>query len=538
MTAPPVSPTQWGAAEIARLVAAREVSAVEVARAFIDRMEEVASALNAVVFKRYDLALREAAEVDACLARGESLGPLAGVPLTVKECFHLAGTPATIGLEKRRTEIGTDDGILIRRLRAAGGIILGKTNVPQMMIWHECDNPVFGRTNNPWNLAHTPGGSTGGEGAIIAARGSPLGLGNDLGGSIRIPCHWCGIHGFKPTSLRLPRVGTVSTLRGFDTIVTQAGPMARRVEDLSLAMRVLADASDGYVAGDVVPGPLGDPALVRIDKLRIATWTDDGFFPVSPAIARSVREAADALRRRGAEIVELDAVAVGERLRLSEVFDLYCSLLAADGGAGTAELTRGSPLDWRVARMMWMANLRPLARLTVVRGLRMAGQTWLARLVGHARPTSAATFWRLAMQKHALVRGTLAWLQEARIDALLCPPHALPAPQHIKAYDLLPAAASAFVFNLLGLPAGVVSISRVRAGENPPRPTSRDRVEQQAASVERASVGLPVGVQVASLPWREDVALGVMGAIEADFCHEPDYPPRALVPSDGPLASA
>jgi len=222
---------------------------------------------------------------------------LHGVPLTLKECFFLAGTPNTVGLtSSQHAGLADHDGILTRRLRRAGAIVLGKTNVPQLMIWHEADNPVYGRTNNPWDLERTCGGSTGGEAAIIAARGSPLGLGNDLGGSIRVPCHFCGVHGIKPTSFRLPRTGAVRTLRGFEAIVTQAGPMARHVEDLWLGLQVLTDDSDGYVAGDVSAAKIGDPAAVRIDGLKIAMWTADGFIEPSPAIGRAVREAAEALR--------------------------------------------------------------------------------------------------------------------------------------------------------------------------------------------------------------------------------------------------
>ena len=129
------------------------------------------------------------------------------MPITVKACFATAGQTATVG--NTPGHVSDRDALLVRRLKAAGAIVLGKTNLPQMMTWHECDNPVYGCTNNPWDLGRTPGGSTGGEAAIIAARGSPLGLGNDLGGSIRVPCHFCGIHGLKPTSFRLPNGLTV-----------------------------------------------------------------------------------------------------------------------------------------------------------------------------------------------------------------------------------------------------------------------------------------------------------------------------------------
>lgn len=276
---PTSSPLDWSAAEIARRVARREISATEVARTFIQRIEAVNPRLNAVVIPRFEQALAEAAAADERQARGEPLAPLHGVPITVKECFLLTGTKATIGLNSAAYQKPAEaDGVMVARLRRAGAIVLGKTNLPQLMIWHECDNPVYGRTNNPWDLERTPGGSTGGEAAIIAARGSPLGLGNDLGGSIRVPCHFCGIHGFKPTSLRLTRRGSAHTLYGFNAIVTQPGPMARHVEDLWLMLQVLADNSDGQDAGEVAPTTLGDPAQVDVSKLRIAVWTDDEIF--------------------------------------------------------------------------------------------------------------------------------------------------------------------------------------------------------------------------------------------------------------------
>ncbi len=210
------NPIHWSAGEIARRIARREISAVEVARAFVARIEAVNPRLNAVVVSLFEHALQEAAAADDRQSRGEPLGPLHGVPITVKECFYVAGTPSTIGLTSPQfRQLIDKDGLSVARMRRAGAIVLGKTNLPQLMIWHESDNPVYGRTNNPWDLSRTCGGSTGGEAAIIAARGSPLGIGNDLGGSIRVPCHFCGIHGIRPTSLRMARSGSARTLRGF-----------------------------------------------------------------------------------------------------------------------------------------------------------------------------------------------------------------------------------------------------------------------------------------------------------------------------------
>lgn len=525
-------PTAWSAAEIARRIASREISSREVVQAFIQRIEAVNPAINAVVVKRFEEALAEAAAADERLARGEPIGLLHGVPVTVKECFHVAGTPATIGLERRRNEISPGDGLLVGRLKRAGAIIIGKTNVPQLMTWFECDNPVYGRTNNPWDLARTPGGSTGGEAAIIAARGSPLGLGNDLGGSIRVPCHFCGIHGLKPTSFRLPRMGAVSTVRGLEAIVTQPGPMARSVADLHLGLQVLADPSDGYVGGDVVPAALPDPAAIDVSKLRIAVLESDGILPVSTAIGRAVCEAADALAARGAMLVPFTTE--GKPLFPShEVLELYCGLVGADGGADARRLAYGSKLDWRVARLSWIAGLRLQTRMAVVNGLRLAGQHRMARVVSLVRPISADAYRQLSYRKQQFVRQAIEAMQHERIDAILCPPHALPATQHVKGFDLLTAATPAMLFNLLGWPAGVLSTTRVRAGEEVGRKTSRDQVERQAAAVDRGSVGLPVGVQVAALPWREDIVLAVMGALEQHFRQESaDYPPAISVPTE------
>jgi fatty acid amide hydrolase len=527
------NPIHWSAAEIARRIARREISATDVTRAFIARIEAVNPRLNAVVVPLFEQALRDAAAADEHQARGELLGSLHGVPITVKECFFVAGTPSTIGLTSPQYRQAIDkDGLSVARMRRAGAIVLGKTNLPQLMIWHESDNPVYGKTNNPWDLGRTCGGSTGGEAAIIAARGSPMGIGNDLGGSIRVPCHFCGIHGVRPTSLRMTRSGSARTLRGFETFVTQAGPMARHVEDLWLGLQALTDSSDGFVASDVVPAPLPNPAAVDVSRLKIAAWTDDGVFPPSPAVVRAVREAAAYLRQSGAEVIELDAAEVSRQFNASEAFDLYCSLIGADGGADARRLARGSDVDPRVARLLWIAGLSRPLRAIVVAGLRRSGQQWMARIVSHARPRTTDDYWQLVERKNQLVTKVIGLMRQQRIDALLCPPHALPAMPHVKAFDLLAAASYSMLINLLGLPSGTLSTTRVAAGEDNNRPHSQDAVLRKARLTDEGSVGLPVGVQVSSLPWREDIVLAVMAAVEKTVSVKPDYPGSCVIPAE------
>lgn len=529
------SPIHWSATQIASRIAAREISCAEVVQAHIDRIQQVDGKINAVVVRRFVEALHEAEAADATLAGSPSreLPPLFGVPMTVKECFHVAGTPSCIGLTAaEHRAFVAKDGLLVQRLKCAGAIIVGKTNLPQLMIWHECDNPVYGRTNNPWDLERTPGGSTGGEAAIVAARGSPLGLGNDLGGSIRVPAHFCGIHGLKPTSYRLPRVGTTGTFHGLESIVTQAGPFARHVEDLWLALQVLTDDRDGYVASDVTPAPLRDPAAVRVDRLKIACWTDDGVFPAAASVQRAVREAADALRQQGASVIEMDPIAFSQPHSLNDMFDIYCGLIGADGAADARRLTRGSQVDWRVGRLMWLAGLDRLSRAAVIASLRMSGQSWMARLVSVAGRRSADEFWRLTNRRTLFSQIFTTSFREQGFDAVLCPPHALPAMQHAKGFDLIAAASYSYLFNLLGWPAGVVSTSRVREGEEVGRPETKDKVLRQALAVQRGSTGLPLAVQVAAPYWREDIVLSVISSLESAFCQRSDYPMTSIVPRD------
>lgn len=508
-----------GAAELARRIARRELTSSEVVEAFIGQIDETAGQLNAVVVRLFDEARAAAKTADEVVRRGDPLGPLHGVPMTIKECFHVAGTPSTMGLTNRLENI-RQDGIMVRRLKRAGAIVLGKTNVPQLMVWHEADNPLYGRTNNPWDLTRGPGGSTGGEAAIIAARGSPLGLGGDLGGSIRIPCHACGIHGLKPTCGRLPRGGTAKNLHGMEAIKYQPGPLARRVEDLQLALVALSDAGGEPEPAEVPPVPLGDPGKVDVARLRIAMFTDDGYFPASPAIRRAVNDAAAALCQLGA------VVETWTPPNTTEAMNLYFGLMGADGGADARHIVKGSRIDWRLRRLLRIAGLPDVARDPLAAFLRAVGQRRTADLLSAARGSSARRYWQLTERLGSYIQEYLDSLTAGRFDAVLSPPHALPAMPHETALDLLPAASYSFVPNLLGVPVGVVSTTRVRPGEETDRPPSRDKVERLARQAETGSAGLPVGVQVLGRPWREDVVLAIMGAIESSFATRDDFPPN------------
>lgn len=527
--------TRTGAAELARAIAAGELSSSEAVAAHIDRIEEVDPRLNAVVVPRFEEARHEAAEADAKLVEarrsGAAPGPLHGVPITVKESFHLAGTPSTGGVPARRSHRAARDAPLVALLREAGAVVLGKTNVPELLLYLEADNPLYGRTLHPEREDRAPGGSSGGEGAIVAAGGSPLGLGTDLGGSVRIPAHVCGIHGLKPTSGRLTMAGTfdATLFPGQRAVLGVPGPLARRVEDLTLAMEVLLADGRRSVDSRFPWASLGDPAAVRAEGLRVAWYEDDEYLRPAPALRRVVREAAVAFEERGAVV---------ERWRPPDVrraMDLYFALLSADGGAWSRDLLRSEGRhDRRVRDPGRIARLPGVVRSLLGGVMPLVGQRRLAERFRSVGACSSAALWRLVDEldgyRERFLDG-LGWSRPDRTDArgydlLLCPPSAHPALTHGASYYLTGVSSYSILYNALGLPAGVVAAGRVAEGEECDRPPTRDVVETTARRVEEGSAGLPVGVQVVAPPWREDLVLAGMAALEKSFSGRPAYPIR------------
>ena len=496
------------ASALARAIARREVSAREVVDTQIAWIEKINPALNALCVPRFDRARADADAADAAMRAGDVPGPLHGVPISIKEQFSVGGMPTTLGVEGA-VEVAAD-GPMVARLRAAGAIVLGKTNVPQLLIFNETDNPVYGRTNNPWNSERSPGGSSGGEAALIAAHGSPLGLGSDIGGSLRTPAHACGIASLKPTSGRLSTQDVVPGGFNFGqtAIPQQPGPMARAVEDLSLAMNVLAAPGQQRFDADVAPVPWRDPGEVDVATLRVGFYEDDGFFPAAPSVRRAVREAVAALSAAGVHVQPFSP------LRVSDAVETFLGILSADGGAGAKRRLGGSARDRRVQGLLKLAGIPAAARPLVAAFARISAQPRLAQQIAHIRPQSTSGYWALVQAQGEYRHAFVAALERDRLDALVCPPHALPAVTHGSTYWLATASSYAMLFNLVGMPAGVVPVTRARGGEDAPTQRSLDAVVRVANDVRRGTDGLPVGVQVAARHWREDVVLALMSAIE------------------------
>jgi len=299
-----VSPDQIlsaSAVELARAIRERRTTSREVVEAHILRTRRVNPALNAVIRDRYDEARREAAEADEKTGsvHADDLPPLHGVPVTIKEAFAFRGMPNTSGLWARRDVIAEEDATVVRRLREAGAIPIGVTNISELCMWMESTNKVWGRTNNAYDSRRTAGGSSGGEGAIVGAGAVPVGLGSDVGGSIRMPAFFNGVFGHKASGGIVPSTGNHPPAENDVQRFVTCGPLARRAEDLMPVMKIIA-GPDG-VEERCEPCELGDPASVDLRSLTVFS-VERGPGPVDSALVRAQRSAADALAARGARV--------------------------------------------------------------------------------------------------------------------------------------------------------------------------------------------------------------------------------------------
>jgi amidase len=288
------------ATAIARAIRDGELTARGALEHFLDRVDRLNAPLNAVICQVRDEARGRADAADAARAAGAPLGPLHGVPMTIKESYQLAGTPTTYGIPEMKGNVTQADALAVQRLAAAGANVFGKTNVPLRLADFQSYNEIYGTTNNPWDLERTPGGSSGGSAAALAAGLTGLEIGSDIGGSIRNPAHFCGVFGHKPTWGLVPPRGHVLDDSVSPSDISVVGPLARSAFDLEAALRVMAGPDEIETPGLTIDLPtLATP----LSSLRIGVWASaDPFCPTSSAVGGRIQAVADALGRAGAAV--------------------------------------------------------------------------------------------------------------------------------------------------------------------------------------------------------------------------------------------
>ncbi|HSD00980.1 MAG TPA: amidase family protein [Gaiellales bacterium] len=446
------------AAALGRRIRAGLVTAAETVAAALARAEASQPRLNAVAVPFYEEAAADARRLDRAGTAGL---PLAGVPVSVKESLDLAGTPSSGGVEALTAARARADGRLVAALRAAGAVPIAKGNVAQLLWFAETENPVYGRTANPHALDRSPGGSSGGDAALVAAGVVPVAIGTDLGGSVRQPAHCCGIAALKPTAGRLSLEGSLDErlFASFPWIANQPGIFARDVADIEL---VLAALDAGAPAG--IAPPRG---------LRVGVIVTNGVDDPSPSVRRAVALAAAAAEDAGAHVIPFAPPAADHALELSD------AVFVSDGGETIERMLAGTAAHPRVAAA------REAAR---GRALDTAGADALARRIAAYRRSFAAT------------------LDAEGLDAVLGPVHSVPAVRHGTSHEVVRGQSYASLWNLLGYPAGVAPVTAVVPAED------------------TAAVGLPVGAQIAARPWREDVVLGLLAAVAAPAPAAPHRP--------------
>ena len=447
------------------LVRTRAISPLEIIEAHLRQIERLNPSLNAIVTIAGDARDRSRVAEAAVISKTR-IGVLHGLPVTVKDTIDVEGLRTTSGSRLRTNSCSGQDATVVARLRAAGAIILGKTNTPEMAIPYETDNPVFGRTNNPHDLNCTAGGSSGGEAAALAAHLSPAGIGSDLSGSIRVPAHFCGIAGLKPTTGRVPMHGHLPEASGPLSLGACIGPMARRVIDLAMLFSVMAD--DAPI--DVSAGEFAQNARRQLGGLQVAYYLEDGIAPVTAETSSAIAAAAKVLAGAGLQVREDRPPAVSEGSRL------WVELFSQAASEQLREFYRGREEEAgpRVA-----AILRRQPEDNIFENRIKAAERLAQAVVERER------------RREELLR----WMKATPL--LLAPVGSVPAFEHgaervnIEGQSISTFRAFSYcqTFNVFGLPAVSVPFAR-------------------------SSKGLPIGVQIVGRPCEEATVLAAAAIIE------------------------
>ncbi len=472
----------------------RQISPVELVEAHLARIEQRNPKINAFVQIDSEGALTRARDAETAVMQGQNLGPLHGVPISIKSSIDVAGMRCEAGTKLRAGHVASSDAPLVSRLRNAGAIILGVTNTPELLMAWETDNLLYGRTNNPWDFSRTAGGSSGGEAAAIASGCSAGGVGSDGGGSIRVPAHFCGICGLKPTPGRIPATGHYPQSVGPFAQLGVVGPMARTVEDLKLLFEIMQGPDIGDVSAAPVSVRWPDFSVMRVapDALvrgradegvrpykncRIGYFEDDGRTPVTPETRAAIRQAAEALRSAGFEVQPFRPGG------LEKGRQLWWKFFGVAGGMLLAPMISGSVTSGHEA------ELSPILK---------EFNTWVAA----ETPLTAQSLLETWIERDLLRMEIFAQMEE--FPVLLCPVASVPAFRHGerswqvegKTVRYLDAWSYCEWFNLLGIPAAVVPVGRTPEG-------------------------LPIGVQIVARPWEEELVLSVAEELERGSSRSP-----------------
>ena len=491
---------------------ARQLTARDVLLTLIRQTLRLHDRCNIISEPDFISAIQNAGRLDQVPASA-GLGALHGLPVSLKDSVGVQGLDCTLGLTRYAAQPWSSDSLIVRILRSKGAQLYVKSNIPQTLISFECANPLFGVSRHLQSALHTCGGSSGGEAVLLAGGGSVLGIGTDIGGSVRIPAHFSGCYALKCTSKRLSTQGFRASVPGQEAIPGVAGPMAMHVDDLVLLLRELLVEEAWLQDSELVPLPLDVEAVNQTGPLRVGYYVDDGFVPPSPACARAVYETVAALEAAGHTVIPFMPP------RMTDCVALYYSLMSADGAHTMTDQLKGERWEGYVRSLVTAVRIPGWVKDVVAFILRVAvSDPMAAQIFAAARIRSVNATWKLQAARKAYKQQFFDAYRRERLDVIVCPAHVLPAVKHGQYQAVSFTCSFTLLYNLLDAPAGVCPVTTVRAtdGYSSQHPPARSLLERAARKCydPRESEGLPVGVQVAAAPYQDEMVLRTMKEIE------------------------
>ncbi|XP_037005369.2 fatty-acid amide hydrolase 1 [Artibeus jamaicensis] len=451
------------------------------------------------------------ADCETQLCQVPRQGLLYGVPVSLKECFSYQGQDSTLGLSVNEGVPAECDSVVVQVLKLQGAVPFVHTNVPQSMLSYDCSNPLFGQTTNPWNCCKSPGGSSGGEGALIAAGGSLLGLGTDIGGSIRFPSSFCGICGLKPTVNRLSKVGLKGCIYGQLAVQVSVGPMARDVDSLALCLRALLCEDMFRLDPTVPPLPFKEEVYASSRPLRVGYYETDNYTMPTPAMKRAVLETKQRLEAAGHTLIPFLPRNIPYALETLSVGGMF-----SDGGSSFLQNFKGDLVDPCLRNLMlalklpgWLKGLLAFLLKPLV--------PRLAAFLSGMKSRSTGKLWELHHEIEVYRNSVIAQWRAMDLDVVLTP--MLGPAMDLNASGMASGAVSyTILYNCLDFPAGVVPVTTVTVEDEAQMEHYQgyfgDIWDKALRKAMKKSVGLPVAVQCVALPWQEELCLRFMREVE------------------------
>ncbi|XP_038270754.1 fatty-acid amide hydrolase 1 isoform X2 [Dermochelys coriacea] len=473
---------------------------------YVDKALQVTKEVNCVTDY-----LQESESQLQQVKRQEKKDLLYGIPVSIKDSINCKGHDSTLGLAKRLNQPAAEDCVVVQVLKRRGALPFVKTNVPQSLLNYDCSNLIFGQTVNPLDHTKTPGGSSGGEGALISSGGSILGIGTDIGGSLRFPAAFCGICTLKATGGRLSKKGVVSSIPGQKSAVVGIGPMARDVDSLALCMRALLCEDMFRLDPTVPPLPFNEKVFSSSRPLRVGYYDTDSFTMPGPSMRRAVLETKQLLENAGHTLVPFKPCRV-EQL----VFDVFVRGLFADGCSTFLDHFKGELEDPNIKQLLLLCKAPGWLRRLLSWILKPI-EPRLANVLRNMNERSVKELWKLHCEIEEYCQEFIAEWRKLDLDVMLCPVVG-PAFQIGFPGKISVAVSYTILYNYLDFPAGVVPVTTVTKEDEEELKAHRghynDWWDKIFVKAIRGGVGLPVAVQCVALPWQEELCLRFMKEVE------------------------